>query len=147
MKLEIELTETQANEFAKMLYLAQFMVSSSGQYSKSYKYPLIAEHLETLRILNKSIVQSFPTIELLEVNEKADNKYTHNIAMEEATKELIETHSKVCLHEEVATAISRTEFEQKYPNADSTSYEISMMIYKNNLKWIDENGIGSLIIP
>ncbi len=147
MKLEIEINETQAKEFAKMLFLAQFVVDSSGKYSKSYKYPLIEEHLETLRILNRSILLAFPNIELLEVNEKLDKKYSHNIAMELATKDLLNTHFKVCLNEEVATAITKKEFAEKYPNLDSEAYEIIIALYHNNLKWIEENGIGSLIIP
>ena len=54
MELKIEASKDQLVQIAKMAYIAQYVIDSSGTFSKGYKYPDFELFQSALRQLNRA---------------------------------------------------------------------------------------------
>lgn len=147
MKLEINLSKAQVKEMAKMLYMARFVVDSSGTFSKKYQYPKKELFNSTLRGMYKAILLAYPKIGLVEVDERVKMKFTHTFQMEEEVELLINTFCNDDYIERLAYAISRKKFKELYGTVSNGNDEYFEVIYQYCLNWINENGIENLVIP
>ena len=147
MNITIELNEAQQKELAKMLYIAEYVVSSSGKNAKGYQYPLLAKHESTLCAVYKAILQSQPKISLVRVDEQSKTKYTHSQDMEEEMQDLMSSFRKDGLIEELCYAISERAYDEYLNEGGEENNEVYDAIYHRNYKWLEEHGVGALVIP
>jgi hypothetical protein len=91
MELTLNLEKEEFVELAKMIYIAQYVVDSSGPFSRGYKYPHFAALKNTQRRMNEALLQVIGNSGFVE--EEKNNfgeKYTHTIKMEQEMFDVLE---------------------------------------------------------
>lgn len=147
MKLELELSEAQVKELVKMIYLSGYVVGSSGKHSKGHQYPNLPVYESTEDALFKAIFNAFPDCDLLRVDRKDPTKITLTNKIDDDTATVIYQYNQYSILESIVSEISVREYEEQYGMELECPSEIFDIIYDANMKWLEENGIGNLVIP
>jgi hypothetical protein len=149
MQITIDASKEELNQLAVMAYLAQYIVDSSGEYSKGYKYPEMEEYQSMLRKINKSILLNLPDTKMVEANENNSNIFVHTIETEDACELLKNQFENSIYLERICTEITRRDFIEQGGDYNNSSFLISEVfesIYNNNMKELKEYGLSRLKI-
>lgn len=149
MEVKLDLTKDELVEIAKMTFLAQFVMDSSGTHSTDYKYPNLEKFLDVLRELNKTLLPYIKEYDLLEVDGRMPRVFTHTMRMEDEMAPVLEQFSDDSFLERICKAITDREYIEDYDGVnlglqiigDNGIYDI---LYQNNLKELKQNGLKNV---
>ncbi len=149
MQLTIDATPEELEELAKMAYVAQFIFDSSGKFSTGFKYSNMPIFKQALRKINKALLQAMPDIEILELDEKNENVFTHSIKMEPACREILLQFSEDTYLNRVCTELTRRDYRKKtgqptpeiiFPGG------VYSILYDNNMAELKANGLSNFTL-
>lgn len=91
MELTLNLEKEEFVELATMVYIAQYVVDSSGIHSHGYKYPHFSVFKNTQRRMNQALLQVIADSGFVEEEQNPmGEKYTHTIKMEQEMFDVLE---------------------------------------------------------
>ncbi len=145
MELKLEATPEEFEQLAIMAFVAQFVIDSSGPFSKGYKYKDFDTMLTALRTLNKGLLQILPNTKILEVDGLSTRVFTHSIDMEDKGLPMLEQFMHNNYLEDVCSEITRIEYTQKTglnaADEDTFQTEVFHILYEQNMKELEANGL------
>jgi hypothetical protein len=151
MELKIELTKDEMAELAKMAYIAQYVMDSSGPHAQSshYRYPNLPLFKNTLQLLYRAMLQQMPQTELLEVNEK-NKTILSSIKIENEIRPVFHQFEQDGFLSTICTAITDRDYTEEYGGGDDNSEgpapvmgdnSVYDILYQNNWKELKRNGL------
>ena len=148
MEIKFEASKEELAELAKMVYIAHFVVSSSGKFGLGYKYPLLNIFNAADRVLNKMLLQYIPESGLVEVDEQSDNIFTHTMQMEKECEAILNENKEDGFLERVCNELTNRDFIELYDGTpDSASRIVSdvyQVLYDSNEKELKEHRLKRL---
>jgi hypothetical protein len=145
MQVTFEATTAELEQLAKMAYIAQYVFDSSGKFSTGFKYPDMPVFDSALRILTKTLLQAMPGTELLEVDERSDNIFTHTIQMEEECGKILQEFGETVHFQKVCTELTRRDYIEKGGNPEDAVIghnTIYTILYNSNMAELKQYGLS-----
>lgn len=152
MEIKFEATKEELAEIAKISYVAQFVIDSSGKHGTGYKYPGIDTFNAALRIMNKMLCQYIPESGLVEADERNTDIFTHTIQMENECEPLLQEFGEFEFLDALCTKLAERDYAEQYKGLSNQITDIGVdvfqILFDNNMEELSEYGLSRLrIVP